>query len=84
VDLIRVRLDYPALRRKVIEVYNRWQDPSILIEDAGSGISLLQDLYDQDIAAVAVKTLVSEKVGDERIYRIVSAGAPVAKRRRAA
>jgi Protein of unknown function (DUF3489) len=29
-------------------------------------------------------TLVSEKVGDERIYRIVSAGAPVAKRRRAA
>jgi predicted phage terminase large subunit-like protein len=45
----------PALRRKVIEVYNRWQDPTILIEDAGSGISLLQDLYDQDIPAVAVK-----------------------------
>jgi predicted phage terminase large subunit-like protein len=54
-DLIRVRLDYPALRRKVIEVNGRWQDPTILIEDAGSGTSLLQDLYDQDIPAVGIK-----------------------------
>jgi predicted phage terminase large subunit-like protein len=54
-DLIRVRLDYPALRRKVIEVNGRWHDPTILIEDAGSGTSLLQDLYDQDIPAVDIK-----------------------------
>jgi predicted phage terminase large subunit-like protein len=54
-DLIRVRLDYPALRRKIIEVYNQWHDPTILIEDAGSGTSLLQDLYDQNIPAVGIK-----------------------------
>jgi predicted phage terminase large subunit-like protein len=55
VDLIRERLDYPALRRKVVEVYHRWQDPTVLIEDAGSGTSLLQDLYDQGIPAVPIK-----------------------------
>ena len=56
-DLIRVRLDFPALRRKVVEVYQRWeqlQKPTLLIEDAGSGTSLIQDLYDQNIPAVAI------------------------------
>jgi predicted phage terminase large subunit-like protein len=55
IDVIRVRLDYPNLRRKVIEVNGRWQNPTILIEDAGSGTSLLQDLYDLDIPAIAIK-----------------------------
>jgi predicted phage terminase large subunit-like protein len=55
VDLIRVRLDYPALRRKIIEVYDQWHRPTILIEDAGSGTSLLQDLYEQNIPAVGIK-----------------------------
>jgi predicted phage terminase large subunit-like protein len=55
VDLIRVRLDYPALRRKIIEVYDQWHRPTILIEDAGSGTSLLQDLYEKNIPAVGIE-----------------------------
>jgi len=56
-DLIRGRFDYPNLRRKVLEVYAEWQirNPTLLIEEAGSGISLLQDLHYQHIAAVAIK-----------------------------
>ena len=57
-DLVRARLDFPALKRKVIEVYERWahlQNPTILIEDAGSGTSLIQELYDHDIPAVAIR-----------------------------
>ena len=54
-DLIRVRLDYPALRRKVVEVYHQWGRPTRLIEDAGSGTSLIQDLYAQSIRAVPIK-----------------------------
>jgi predicted phage terminase large subunit-like protein len=57
-DLIRGRLDFPALKRKVIEVYERWnrfQRPTILIEDAGSGTSLIQELYDRGIPAVGIK-----------------------------
>jgi predicted phage terminase large subunit-like protein len=57
-DLVRVRLDFPALKRKVIEVYDHWQHlqtPTLLIEDAGSGTSLIQDLYELNISAVAIR-----------------------------
>ena len=57
-DLVRARLDFPALKRVVIEVYDRWagqQKPTILIEDAGSGTSLIQELYDQHIPAIAIR-----------------------------
>jgi predicted phage terminase large subunit-like protein len=54
-DLIRERLDYPALKRKVIEVYHRWTKPTIVIEDAGSGTSLIQDLHDQHIPAIGIR-----------------------------
>jgi predicted phage terminase large subunit-like protein len=54
-DLIRVRHDYPLLRRKVVEVYRQWSRPTLLIEDAGSGTSLIQDLRDQNIRAIPIK-----------------------------
>jgi predicted phage terminase large subunit-like protein len=55
-DLVRARLDFPALKRMVIEIYDRWaaqQKPTILIEDAGSGTGLIQELY--GYAAVAIR-----------------------------
>jgi predicted phage terminase large subunit-like protein len=57
-DLIRVRLAFPALKRKVIEVYEQWKEfqrPTVLIEDAGSGTSLMQDLDDCGIPTVAIR-----------------------------
>jgi predicted phage terminase large subunit-like protein len=54
-DLIRVRLDYPALRRKITELYYRHPRPTVLIEDAGSGTSLIQDLKDRNIRAIPIK-----------------------------
>jgi predicted phage terminase large subunit-like protein len=57
-DLVRVRLDFPALKRKVIEVYERWaqlQKPILLIEDAGSGTSLIQELYASNIPAIGIR-----------------------------
>ena len=56
---MRVRLDFPALKRKVIEVYECWaqlQKPTVLIEDAGSGTSLIQELYDYDIPAIGIRS----------------------------
>lgn len=43
-NLLRARLEYPDLRRKVIAHYFSWQADKVLIEDKGSGISLIQDL----------------------------------------
>ena len=54
-DLVRVRLDYPALRRKIVALYRRYPRPTLLIEDAGSGTSLIQDLKDQNIRAIPIK-----------------------------
>ena len=44
VDVFRVRLEYPALRRKVASLAAEHGAGTVLIEDAGAGMQLLQDL----------------------------------------
>ena len=44
VDVCRARLQYPDLRRKVGSLADRYGADTILIEDAGPGMQLLQDL----------------------------------------
>ena len=43
-DVFRARLEYPALRRKLIGLAERHKAETILVEEAGFGLSLLQDL----------------------------------------
>ena len=45
-DVIRERHEYPALKRRIIEVARtpRYKADTILIEDVGSGTALIQDL----------------------------------------
>jgi predicted phage terminase large subunit-like protein len=43
-DVVRERLEMPALKRRVIEEANRWNAQIVLIEDKGSGTGLLQEL----------------------------------------
>src|SRR5262249_39256443 len=63
-DVIRERLEYPDLKRKVIEQHKRWRsaanDYALLIENKGSGMSLIQDLANQHIHAIAI-----DPVGDK-------------------
>jgi predicted phage terminase large subunit-like protein len=54
-DLVRVRLEYPALKRKVVEVYRQWPSATMLIEDAGSGTGLIQDLRELKIPTIAIR-----------------------------
>ena len=58
-DVIRERLEYPDLKRKVMEVHRRWRNATnhyeLVIEDKGSGMSLIQDLKRENIHAVKVK-----------------------------
>jgi len=57
-DVLRERLEYPDLRRKVIELHKRWRhvnnDYALVIENKGSGMSLIQDLEKEHIHAIAV------------------------------
>lgn len=43
-DVFRKRLDFPDLRRAVIELWRRWKADSVIIEKAASGHALSQDL----------------------------------------
>jgi predicted phage terminase large subunit-like protein len=58
-DVVRQRLDYPDLKRKIIEVHNRWRhvtsNYALLIENKGSGMSLIQDLGREGIRAIEAK-----------------------------
>jgi predicted phage terminase large subunit-like protein len=58
-DVLCQRLEYPDLRRKVIELHRHWRCmPArycLLIEDKGSGTSLIQDLKRENIHAIAIK-----------------------------
>src|SRR5262245_3511158 len=58
-DVIRERLEYPDLKRKVIELHRLWRKRTncyeLVIEDKGSGMSLIQDLKREGISAVKMK-----------------------------
>jgi predicted phage terminase large subunit-like protein len=54
-DVIRERMEYPALKRKAIELYQFWNPCTVLIEDHGSGTSLIQELTREKIYAIGIK-----------------------------
>ena len=43
-EVFRERLDYPDLKRAVILLEHKWEPDRVLIEDAGSGKSIFQEL----------------------------------------
>jgi predicted phage terminase large subunit-like protein len=47
-DLERARLVYPALRRKVVEMYRQRPHAELVIEDTGSGTNLIQELREDN------------------------------------
>jgi len=53
-DLWRNRVDYPELRRAINQLRERYPTAVFLIEDKGSGTSLIQDLRSEDKAPIAV------------------------------
>jgi predicted phage terminase large subunit-like protein len=44
IDIVREQLDYPSLKRRVVETRQRHNAHDVVIEDKGSGTSLIQDL----------------------------------------
>ena len=69
--VLRKRLEYPDLKRAVVEQARQWGASKVLIEDASSGQSLLQDLKNDgfyDVQAIKPK-------GDKimRLHAVTSA-----------
>jgi predicted phage terminase large subunit-like protein len=57
-DVLRERLEYPELKRRVLKTHAQWRrwvpSYSLLIESKGSGLSLIQDLHRENIHAVSI------------------------------
>lgn len=55
-DVVRARWDYPQLCKQMIQLKKQWGAHTVLIEDKGSGIQLIQDLrYHHRIYPVAIR-----------------------------
>jgi predicted phage terminase large subunit-like protein len=81
VEVVRDRLDYPDLRRKVIEYHRRWarvsRNYSLLIENKGSGMSLIQDLRQLGIFAIRIVPDGDKVMRMTRVTARIEAGAVV-------
>jgi predicted phage terminase large subunit-like protein len=75
VDVFRGRLSYPDLRRKVAMLANKFSASTILIEDAGPGMALLQDLR-RDPPPGMVRPIGRKPVGS-KIDRMVAQSAKI-------
>jgi predicted phage terminase large subunit-like protein len=51
-DVLRIRAVFPDLKRAVINYARRWGIDTLLIEDKGSGTSLIDALIDDDLAGL--------------------------------
>ena len=55
VDVWRGRVDYPALKAAVVAQAEKWRARRVLVEDAGAGISLVQELKAKVSGLVAIR-----------------------------
>lgn len=54
IDVVRKRLDYPDLKKLILQEKKHWKADTILIEDKGSGSSLIQDLRADHIRTIPI------------------------------
>ena len=54
-DVVRGRYDYPDLKRAVMNAQTKWPGSQVLIEDKGSGTSLIQDLRGQKLPVIPIQ-----------------------------
>lgn len=75
-DVVRARLEYPELKRAVLQLHSRWRNtaagpPALLIEKKGSGQSLIQDLQRQGIHPIGVSP------DGDKVMRMAAQTAPI-------
>jgi predicted phage terminase large subunit-like protein len=61
-DLVRGKYAYPDLKRVVMQTSGKYPNAKILIEDAGSGMSLIQDLRAEGIPVQAIRPFADKVV----------------------
>jgi predicted phage terminase large subunit-like protein len=73
-DVVRVRAAYPELIKRVKSEIESQNPDTILIEDAGSGSSLIADLESQGFSTTAVKARLDKETRLSRIAAMIENG----------
>lgn len=73
-DLDRGRRAFPSLKRRVVDLARHWKPRSIIIEDKGSGTSLIQQLRSEH-NGIAYPTAFVPK--DDKITRLHAGSASI-------
>ncbi|EDP61001.1 hypothetical protein BAL199_14577 [alpha proteobacterium BAL199] len=71
IDVHRERADFPTMKRRVVELKARFKADTVLIEEAGSGQALIQQLRsDTDVRPIAIRPVGSkaERMGAQTTY----------------
>ena len=55
IDVVRVRLEYPYLKKRIRDLADKHKADAVLIEDKGSGTSLIQDLKTEGLRCIAIE-----------------------------
>ena len=66
-ELVRGQYDFPALKRAVHDLNVRWPGATSLVEDKGSGISLIQELRAAAVPVIAINPEVDKQT---RLYSV--------------
>ncbi len=74
-DVFRDRVEYPALKRAAASLYQAWRPQAVLIEDKGSGQSLIQELR-QGVAMtgsnVRIPVIAIDPKGINKVDRLIA------------
>ncbi len=66
-DMVRLKAEYPQLKRTIIFPYEKWKPERILMEDKASGQSLIQELR-----AESKLPVIAVKVNQDKVSRFAS------------
>ncbi len=74
-DVWREQVEYPDLKRAIIDQFNRYNPSAVLIEDAASGQSIIQDLQrTTTLPIIAVKAKGSKQARADSVSPLWEAG----------
>jgi len=73
-DVYRRRVDYPTLKRAVVEQAKRWQARVTIIEDKASGTQLIQDLIHDGVPGIR---RYEPPPGEDKIMRMHSSSSSI-------
>ncbi|OED40294.1 hypothetical protein ACH42_17195 [Endozoicomonas sp. (ex Bugula neritina AB1)] len=74
-DVFRQRMEYPALKRAAASLYQAWRPQAVLIEDKGSGQSLIQELregVEMNKNMVRIPVIAIDPKGINKVDRLIS------------